>query len=177
MEDFNHYITKLYHIQVIPHENIIPALHGGLHLVQGASLETPEVATIKASFWAENNTVIRMLTSKELMERVETVSLLDTTPEFPESPVSHRLLGICDSLGIFCGASCCCCCIMGEPCTSVHVMVTGSRGGLLTTKPGSVAMLRWMSRVCGIWSILMLYLLSSLGGLARKVDVLVGRMT
>lgn len=115
VRDFKHY--KMVSNAVIPHNNIVLELHGGLYLSQGASLETPAVASVegRTSFWAVNNTVIHMLTSKELMERVETVSLLDTTPEFPESPVSHRLLGICDSLEMFCGASCCCCCIMEEP--------------------------------------------------------------
>lgn len=85
------------------------------------------------------------LTSNELMDSVETVSLLDITPEFPDSPPSpHTLLATWESLGMFCRLC------AGES-LSEHDTLIWSAGRLFSPKPGTGSPLmgfaRWMSLV------------------------------
>lgn len=84
------------------------------------------------------------LTSNELIDSVEMVSLLDITPEFPESPPSHMLLATWESLGMFCRLC------AGES-LSEHDTLIWSAGRVFSPKPGTGSALtglaRWMSLV------------------------------
>lgn len=127
--------------------------------------------------WQEYADHISGRTSKELMDSVETVSLLDMTPEFPDSPPSHMLLATWESLGTFCRLC------AGES-LSEHDTLIWSAGRLFSPKPGTgspvTGLARWMSLVWGSCSMLMLYfaVCSSFPLAGFRVPVLlVGKMT